>query len=171
MSDEWGEFSPLPDWDDGNEWDDTPDDFFNDSANFSFPDLDETIFGSARFDDESELLDTVFSGLDDVGDNIDWFSNEESEIIDDALTNDDDDHFSDDWMPEPDLFDDDLEPEDEYGLFTGNENPEELRGPFPDADSAEDYMDKLGAWSWLADILYDEETGLYYVEIDNDTNK
>lgn len=171
MVDDWGDFSPLPDWDNDNEWEDTPDDFFNDSANFSFPDLDETIFGSARFDDESALLDTVFSGLDDVGETIDWFSDEESQVIDDALTDDDNEHFEDDWLPEPYLFDDDLEPEDEYGRFTGDEDPSELRGPFPDADSAEDYLDRLGAVAWFSQILYDWENDIYYVEIDNDTNK
>ena len=186
MTDDWGgeDFPPLPEWDDASNFEPQPDDFFNDAANFNWPDFDETIFGQEIEDSLERAIENSLN--DDLGevDDIDF-------LRDMNDSDDDDIDLSIDFLDGRDdidpwtgaildnLTDEEWEEqwEEDNAVDIGkmiianlSGQPESrIRGPFPDEISFSNYLNKFNGWRFLLGIYYDESQDAFYLVISETT--
>ena len=160
--------APLSDWDD-DDYEQIPDDFFNDSGLFNYPDIDSYVFG---FDDEGfddRIVQEALSA--DAGEDgeADFLSLPENEFDDLDKPSDDDDN--NDELDDPFDDDDDICRAPAYADYVDNQErykhqntDKDFRGYFDSYESAWYYASTFGT-EWFADIIYSLEDRAYLLFI------
>lgn len=155
MNDNWGgsDFAPIPD------------DFWNDSANFNTPDLDNIVWGSTDFDDvDDRIFDAITDvaneeGFDALADIIGRYASDEDETDEDDYGDDLDpitERESLNWWEDAEYEDvDDL---GYAGVVVVDDLPKsawwkDVRGPFLTLLDLQLYFDSWGGKN-LIDVIY-----------------